>query len=94
MADRGLDDIQLPGRFPCDHGFYAAVNVYTFMESILGRDTSSLGTVVGATVFVVAVIGGVFLDWFWNDPELAIPVLIGAGAAVAAVWFTLQSLRG
>lgn len=63
------------------------------MASVFGRD-SPLGTVVGIVVVVVAIIGSVFFGWSWNNPDSFVVILIGAGAAVAAGWVTLQKLRG
>lgn len=62
------------------------------MASVFDRD-SSLGTVVGITVVIVAIAGRVFFGWTWSNPGSFIPILIGVGAAVAAGWVLLRKLR-
>ena len=62
---------------------------------VLQRDTSTLGTVVGIIVFVVAIVGSVFLGWEWSAfPNQPVPLVIGAIAAVAAVLVTYRQIRG
>lgn len=61
------------------------------MASVFDRD-SSLGTVVGIAVVIVAIVGSVFFGWSWDNPTSFIPILIGAGAAVVAVWVLFRKL--
>lgn len=63
------------------------------MASILQRDTSSLGTVVGIAVVLVAIVGRVAFGWTWSDPESFVPVLIGVVAAAVALWFFIGQMR-
>lgn len=53
---------------------------------VLQRDTSTLGTVVGIIVVVIAIAGSVFLDWEWGAfPNQPVPLAIGVIAAAVAV---------
>jgi|AntDeeMetagen134_2_1112570.scaffolds.fasta_scaffold00677_3 hypothetical protein len=64
------------------------------MASIFERDTSSIGTVVGIVVVVIAILGSTVLGWDWNQPGQFVPTIIGVLAAVAAAWFLIQNYRG
>ncbi|MCD2200993.1 multidrug transporter [Halobacterium sp. KA-4] len=62
---------------------------------VLQRDTSTLGTVIGIIVAVVAIGGSVFLDWEWGAfPNQPVPLVIGVIAAAAAVLVTYRQIRG
>lgn len=63
------------------------------MSSVFQRDTSSLGTVIGVVVVIVAISGRLLFDWTWSNPGSFIPILIGVVAAVAAGWISFQKLR-
>ena len=55
------------------------------------RDTSTLGTLVGLIVVVIAVGGSVLFDWEWGAfPNQPVPLVIGAIAAIAAVLITIR----
>lgn len=56
------------------------------------RSESSLGTVVGGAVALVAVVGTQALGWEWGSGQL-IPTLIGAVVAVVAVGLAVRRWR-
>ncbi|WP_049902069.1 hypothetical protein [Halococcus agarilyticus] len=64
------------------------------MSSVFERDTSTIGTVVGVAVMIVAIVGSTFLGWEWGGSGQPVAVAIGLAAALAAGWVTLQKLRG
>ena len=59
------------------------------MASIFERDTSTVGTVIGIAVCVIAVLGGQFLGWEWGSGQ-PIPFIIGIVAVVLAGWLAFQ----
>ncbi|MFC3957728.1 multidrug transporter [Halovivax cerinus] len=62
------------------------------MVSLGHRPSSTIGTVLGALVALVAVVGTQFLGWEWGDGQL-VPTVIGAiAAAIAIVLITRQYL--
>ena len=62
------------------------------MASIFERDQSTIGTVIGIAVCVIAVLGGQFLGWEWGSGQ-AIPFVVGIIAVVLAGWLTYQRYR-
>jgi biopolymer transport protein ExbB/TolQ len=48
------------------------------------RSSSTLGTVVGILVALVAVVGSQFLGWEWGGGQL-VPTIIGVAVAVIAI---------
>ena len=53
---------------------------------IPSRNDSTIGTVIGVFVFAIAIIGTMFFDWSWENPEgYVLPLAIGFGAAIFAV---------
>lgn len=61
---------------------------------IPSRNGSTVGTAIGLAVFVVAIVGSVFLDWTWENPEgKLLPLLLGVGAATVAVLVAVRLLR-
>ncbi|MFD1570420.1 hypothetical protein [Halorubrum laminariae] len=55
------------------------------------RDTSTIGTILGLIVVVIAVGGSVLFDWEWGAfPNQPVPLAIGAIAAIAAVLITIR----
>jgi biopolymer transport protein ExbB/TolQ len=48
------------------------------------RSSSTLGTVVGILVALVAVVGSQFLGWEWGGGQL-VPTIIGVVVAVVAI---------
>ncbi|WP_277524799.1 multidrug transporter [Natrinema salsiterrestre] len=55
---------------------------------------SSIGTVLGVLVMVIAIIGTVFLDWTWSNPDgEVLPLVIGGVAAVAGGLVVIQRFR-
>jgi hypothetical protein len=60
------------------------------MASIFERNTSTIGTVVGAVVCVTAILGSTFLGWEWNQPGQFLPTVIGVLAALAAIGVLYQ----
>lgn len=63
------------------------------MASVFKRDTSTIGTIVGVAVFVIAWLGSTFLGWEWGASGQPIVFVVGGLAAIAAVWVTLQKVR-
>ncbi|RBI59529.1 multidrug transporter [halophilic archaeon] len=60
----------------------------------LHRDSSTIGTVIGFLVMIIAIAGTVFLDWTWSNPDGQIlPLAIGVIAAVGGGLITLQRIR-
>ena len=58
------------------------------------RDTSSIGTLVGLIVVVIAIGGSVLFDWEWSSfPNQPVPLVIGVIAAIAAVVVTIHLVR-
>lgn len=58
------------------------------------RGDSSIGTVVGLLVFLVAIGGTVFLDWTWENPDGdLLPLVLGVGAAAVAVLVVIHNRR-
>lgn len=56
------------------------------LHMVLERDTSSIGSIIGVIVVVVAIGGSVFLDWEWSASfSQPVPAAIGVIAAVVAV---------
>lgn len=53
------------------------------------RSESPLGTAVGGTVALVAVVGTQVLGWEWGSGQL-VPTLLGAVVAVVAVAFVVR----
>lgn len=58
---------------------------------VLKRDTSTIGSVIGIIVVVVAIGGSVFLDWEWSASfsqpfPAAIGVIAAAVAVLAMIW--------
>lgn len=56
------------------------------------RGNSTLGTVLGVLVMIVAIVGNVFLDWTWNDPDM-LPLIIGVVAAVGGGLVVIQRIQ-
>ena len=63
------------------------------MASVFERDTSTIGTVVGVTVVLIALFGSTFLGWEWGGSGQPVALVIGGAAALAAGWVTLRKLR-
>lgn len=60
---------------------------------VLQRDTSTVGTVIGIAIAIVAVGGSVLFGWEWNAfPTQPIPLVIGVVAALAAVTVMIRQL--
>ena len=59
------------------------------MTYSIGRDWSSIGTAIGATVALLAVVGTQVLGWEWGDGRL-VPTVIGLAAAAIAVAMFLR----
>lgn len=58
------------------------------------RDSSTIGTVVGIIIMIVAIAGSVFLDWTWSNPEeQLLPLILGVVAAVVGVLVITHNLR-
>ncbi|MFC6725265.1 multidrug transporter [Halobium palmae] len=58
------------------------------------RDTSSIGTLVGVIMVVIAIGGSVLFGWEWSAfPSQPVPLAIGVLAAIAAVVVTVRSVR-
>jgi|AntDeeMetagen681_2_1112603.scaffolds.fasta_scaffold24219_3 drug/metabolite transporter (DMT)-like permease len=63
------------------------------MASVFERDTSTIGTVVGIAVLLIALVGSTFLGWEWGGSGQPVALVIGMAAALAAGWVTLRKLR-
>ena len=64
------------------------------MASVFERDTSTIGTVVGVAVVLIALFGSTFLGWEWGASGQPVTFVIGGVAALAAVWVSYRKLRG
>ncbi|EMA52187.1 MULTISPECIES: hypothetical protein [Halococcus] len=64
------------------------------MASVFERDTSTIGTVVGITVMLIALFGSTFLGWEWGGSGQPVALVIGGAAALAAGWVSYRKLRG
>lgn len=57
------------------------------------RSNSNIGTVIGVSVVVIAIVGTTFLDWSWENPNgQLLPFVIGVIAAAAAVTIALRKV--
>ena len=54
------------------------------------RDTSTIGTIIGIIVVVIAVGGSVLFGWEWGAPNQPVATAVGAIAAIAAVLITIR----
>ena len=58
------------------------------------RDNSTIGTIIGLIVVVIAIGGSVLFDWEWGAfPNQPVPLVIGAIAAIAAIVVTVHQAR-
>lgn len=58
------------------------------------RDTSSIGTLIGVIVVIIAIGGSIFFNWEWSSfPNQPVPLAIGVLAAVAALVVTVRNVR-
>ena len=63
------------------------------MASVFEHDTSTIETVVGVAVVLIALFGSTFLGWEWGGSGQPVVLVIGVAAALAAGWVTLRKLR-
>jgi len=58
------------------------------------QGSSTIGTVLGVLVMLIAIIGTVFLDWTWSNPDgQVLPLIIGGVAAVTGGLVMIQRIR-
>lgn len=53
------------------------------------RDTSTIGTIIGLIVFVIAIGGALLFGWEWGAPNQPAATVIGGIAVIIAVVFTI-----
>ena len=55
------------------------------------KSDSTVGTVIGIVVVLIAVGGALFFDWTWGDPDgPLLPVLLGIAAALGGALVFLR----
>lgn len=54
------------------------------------RDTSTIGTIIGLIVVVIAIGGSVFFGWEWGAPNQPVATAVGGIAVIIAVVFTIR----
>ena len=64
------------------------------MVSLFERGTSTIGTVIGVLVMIIAVFGSTVLGWEWGASGQPIAFAVGVVAVVIVGWLSLRELRG
>jgi len=54
------------------------------------RDTSTIGTIIGLIVFVIAIGGSVLFGWEWGAPNQPVATAVGGIAVIIAFILTIR----